>query len=262
MKAAGSSARAARGGTKQRTKRVGTEPRTTRAGTKRLAARAGAEPRTARAGTKQLAARAGAEPRTAAPARQARGLRRREELLEAVLRIVARSGVAAVTHRAVAREAGTSHRLTVYYFATKEQMLLEAFRHLAQRSLARTELAAREVDEARERAVAMQAAIDAVTDAILDGLRAETGGAAAEFSLALEITRQPALARDYAAWQERVESILRAHARAFGSDDADADARLIAATLRGFRLEYLAQPRRRLPRARLRTLIERLLTRL
>lgn len=217
------------------------------------AAGSSARPGARRAGTKQ---------RAAAPAHQARGLRRREELLDAVLRIVARSGVAAVTHRAVAREAGASHRLTVYYFATKEQMLLEAFRHLARRSLARTELAAREVGEARARADAIEAAIDAVTDAVLDGVRSEVGGAAAEFSLVLEIARQPALARDYAAWQERVEDILRAHARAFGSDDPDADARLIAAAIQGFRLQYLARPRRGLPRARLRALIQRLLTRL
>jgi TetR/AcrR family transcriptional regulator, regulator of biofilm formation and stress response len=206
--------------------------------------------------------RAASRTRAAAPAHQPRGVRRREELLEAVLRVVARSGVAAVTHRAVAREAGTSHRLTVYYFRTKEQMLLEAFRFLAERSLARTELAAREVSAARQREGAMDAAIDAVTDAVLGGLRAETGGAAAEFSLVLEIARQPALARDYAAWQERVEAILREHAQAFGSDDPDADARLIVAALRGFQLEYLARPGRRLPRAALRALVGRLLTRL
>jgi hypothetical protein len=101
-----------------------------------------------------------------------------------------------------------------------------------------------------------------VTDAVLGGLRAEAGGAAAEFSLVLEIARQPELARDYAAWQERVEGILRDHARALGSDDPEADARLIVAALRGFQLEYLARPGRRLPRSALRALIARLVTRL
>jgi DNA-binding transcriptional regulator YbjK len=201
---------------------------------------------------------------TRAPARQARGARRREELLEAALRLIARSGVAAVTHRAVAREAGASHRLTVYYFRTKEQMLLEAFRYLAARSLERTERAAKGVAAARDRSAAIEAAIDAVTDAVLGGLRAPTGGAAAEFSLVLEIARHPALARDYAAWQERVENILREHAQALHSDDPEADARLIIAALRGFQLEYLATatPRQRLPRAALRALIARLIRRL
>jgi DNA-binding transcriptional regulator YbjK len=193
-------------------------------------------------------------------ARQPRGARRREALLDAVLRIVAREGVAAVTHRAVAREAGASHRLTTYYFRTKEQMLLEAFRHLAARSLERTERAGRGVAAARDRRAALEAAIDAVTDAVLGGLRA--GAAAAEFSLVLEIPRRPELARDYAAWQERVEAVVRRHARALDSDDPDADARLIAALLRGLQLESLARPDRAPSRRALRDLVARLLLRL
>lgn len=195
-------------------------------------------------------------------ARQPRGARRREALLEAVLRVVAREGVAAVTHRAVAREAGVTHRLTTYYFRTKEQMLLEAFRHLAARSLERTERAAKSVAAARSRRAAIDASIDAVTDAVLGGLRAEAGDAAAEFSLVLEIPRQPALGRDYAAWQEGVEAIVREHARALASDDPGADARIITAVLRGLQLESLARPGRALPRRSVRALVARLLTRL
>jgi DNA-binding transcriptional regulator YbjK len=179
-----------------------------------------------------------------------------------VLRIVATEGVAAVTHRAVAREAGVTHRLTTYYFETKEQMLLEAFRHLAARSLERTERAARSIAAAPDRAAAMEAAIDAVTDAVLGGLRAETGGAAAEFSLVLEIPRHPPLAGHYAAWQERVEAVLREHALALHSDDPDADVRILQATMRGLQLEGLAKPGRPPSRSALRAVVERLLLRL
>jgi len=176
-----------------------------------------------------------------------------------VLRIVARDGVAAVTHRAVAAEAGVTHRLTTYYFSTKEQMLLEAFRHHAARSLERTERAAKPIAAARGRIAALEAAIDAVTDAVLAGLRAETGGAAAEYSLVLEIPRQPALAVDYAAWQARIEAVLRAHAVALDSDDPEADVRILQAAMRGLQLESLANPGRPLPRAELRRLVARLL---
>jgi hypothetical protein len=105
----------------------------------------------------------------------------------------------------------------------------------------------------------MEAAIDAVTDAVLVGLRAETGGAAAEYSLVLEIPRQPALAADYAAWQARIEAVLRDHAVALNSDDPDADVRILQATMRGLQLESLARPGRSLPRAELRRLVARLL---
>jgi DNA-binding transcriptional regulator YbjK len=179
-----------------------------------------------------------------------------------VLRLLAREGVAAITHRAVAREAGVSHRLTTYYFATKEQMLREAFGHLSARSLERTERASEDVAAAPSRAAALEAAIDAVADAVLGGLRAETGGAAAEFSLVLEIPRQPDLAAGYAAWQARVEAILCEHARGLHSDDPEADAHIIVAMLRGLQLELLASPVRPPSRAALRALIARVLTRL
>jgi DNA-binding transcriptional regulator YbjK len=200
--------------------------------------------------------------RRGSPVRQPRGERRREELLEAVLRLVAREGVAAITHRAVAREAGVSHRLTTYYFETKEQMLGEAFRHLSARSLERTERASKSVASARGRATALETAIDAVADAVLGGLRAEAGGAAAEFSLVLEIARQPGLGAAYAAWQERVAAILCEHARALGSDDPEADAHIIVAMLRGLQLEVLASPGPAPSRAALRALLARVLTRL
>jgi TetR/AcrR family transcriptional regulator, regulator of biofilm formation and stress response len=199
--------------------------------------------------------------RRASPARQARGERRRQELLDAVLRLVAREGVAAITHRAVAREAGVTHRLTTYYFETKEQMLREAFRHLSARSLERTEQAARDVASARGGGRALDAAIDAVADAVLGGLRGEAR-AAAEFSLVLEIPRQPGLAAGYAAWQQRMEEILCEHARALGSDDPEADARIIVAMLRGLQLERLAKPAEPPSRAALRALLARILTRL
>jgi DNA-binding transcriptional regulator YbjK len=176
-----------------------------------------------------------------------------------VLRIVARDGVAAVTHRAVAAEAGVSHRLTTYYFETKEQMLLEAFRHLSARSLERTERAAKPIAAARDRAAAMEAAIDAVTDAVLGSLRSQLGGAAAEFSLVLEIPRQPALAADYAAWQARVEALLREHALALHSDDPEADVRILQAAMRGLQLESLSRPGSPPRRAALRRVVARLL---
>jgi len=59
------------------------------------------------------------------------GLQRRRELLEAVLRIVGREGLAAVTHRSVAREARASLPATTYYFASKDEMLHAAFQQFA-----------------------------------------------------------------------------------------------------------------------------------
>jgi DNA-binding transcriptional regulator YbjK len=61
-----------------------------------------------------------------ADGRRARGERRRAEIIDATLRVVARDGAAGVTHRTVAREAGVTTSLSVYYFATIDDLLVAA----------------------------------------------------------------------------------------------------------------------------------------
>lgn len=62
---------------------------------------------------------------------------RRRQITDAVVRITVRGGLASATFREVAAEAGVSVRLVQYYFGTKDQLLLETQRHVAERSVAR-----------------------------------------------------------------------------------------------------------------------------
>jgi len=57
------------------------------------------------------------------------GESRRCAILDAVLRVVAAGGIDAFTHRRVAAEAGVALGSTNYYFRSRDEMLLEAFRH-------------------------------------------------------------------------------------------------------------------------------------
>ncbi len=191
-----------------------------------------------------------------------KGERRRKELLDAVIRLIARDGVAAVTHRAVAAEAGVTHRLTTYYFQTKERMLEAAFHHLASESLKSARGASQSWADAGDWNTAIQGAIDAVVDVVLGGLHLGPAGIETELSLVLEIPRHPALAADYAAWQDAIEEVMTEHAKALNSDDAVADARLILAAIRGLQIERLARPDRQVDRTEIRALVERLLTHL
>ena len=52
-----------------------------------------------------------------------KGERRREEILRATLRVIGAHGADAVTHRAVAAEAGVPLSATTYYFASKDELL-------------------------------------------------------------------------------------------------------------------------------------------
>ena len=66
-----------------------------------------------------------------APARRAsrlRGERTRQAIVEATQRVIARNGVAAVSHRSVAQEAGVNLSLTTYYFVDLYDLVAAAFR--------------------------------------------------------------------------------------------------------------------------------------
>ena len=62
---------------------------------------------------------------------QVRGEERRERILRATLGVIARDGIAAVTHRRVAAEGGVPLGSLTYWFATKDDLLREALRLLA-----------------------------------------------------------------------------------------------------------------------------------
>src|ERR1044071_9508632 len=58
---------------------------------------------------------------------------RRGEILEAALRVIGRSGREAVTHRAVAEEAGVPLGSTTYYFDSRDDLLGQALEHVARK---------------------------------------------------------------------------------------------------------------------------------
>jgi DNA-binding transcriptional regulator YbjK len=63
--------------------------------------------------------------------RTERGRRRRAEIIEATLAVVTRDGAGGVTHRTVAKEAGIPTSLSVYYFATLDDLLVAALSSVA-----------------------------------------------------------------------------------------------------------------------------------
>ncbi|MDP6992913.1 MAG: TetR family transcriptional regulator C-terminal domain-containing protein [Woeseiaceae bacterium] len=88
----------------------------------------------------------------------------RQRFAEATMRLVARSGLEAVTMRAVAREAGLSYGSLFHYFESKDDLLMHAVRH----SMA---LQTRRVNEFQDRYAGLAAleqllCDDAITDEI------------------------------------------------------------------------------------------------
>lgn len=57
---------------------------------------------------------------------------RPEQILDAVLRLLADQGIAGVSHRAVAREAGVAHGLVGYYYDDKVGLIAAALRRIGE----------------------------------------------------------------------------------------------------------------------------------
>lgn len=171
--------------------------------------------------------------------RYARGVERKRHLLDTVLALVARDGVAAVTHRAVADEAGVSLRATTYYFDTKQEMIREALRHYVQANIDRADEAARAFPTEGSR---LDAAVDTIAWVMLEELRDPEAHLPAEYELILAIAREPSYAPEYEELQRMLELRLEALLAVIGSESPPEHARLVLAATRGLQIEQLARP--------------------
>jgi AcrR family transcriptional regulator len=179
---------------------------------------------------------------------------RREELAAAVWRLASRDGLDAVTMRAVAAEAGWSTGAVNHYFSDKEELLLFAFRTVADR-VSRRVAAAR--DAAGEPLMLARALLDLGLP--LDPERRDETRVWFAF-LGLALTR-PALARAqrlaYRAWRGLVADSLR-EAQQRGDLSAELDPECEAAGLIAL-VDGLAVQASFEPRAVPARLMERLL---
>ncbi|CCH29125.1 TetR family transcriptional regulator [Actinosynnema sp. NPDC047251] len=135
--------------------------------------------------------------------RRLKGERRKKELIEATLRVVARDGVAGVSHRTVSREAGQPATAAAYYFAGIADLLTAAL------------TACMDEDAERMRRLADASAAGA------DGVRAlaelmarvvrDPGRLLAEYELYLLAARDEALRGPTGRWLDAVAGFVRRH---------------------------------------------------
>ncbi|MBK7402084.1 MAG: TetR family transcriptional regulator [Myxococcales bacterium] len=191
------------------------------------------------------------------PVRTERAEERKRSVLEATLRLLAREGPRAVTHRAVAAEAGTSLRATTYYFDSRAALLREALLHYATTSMERfARVIATPSDAPRE---PLDEAADRLAAVVMSDLEEDRVGLVAELELCLEIGRDPELEGTYATWERGLLEALEAYATVLGTRAPERDARLVLATLRGLEIEALVRPSRAPSRADLRATFRALL---
>jgi DNA-binding transcriptional regulator YbjK len=141
--------------------------------------------------------------------RRARGVASRDAIVDAAGRVVVTSGLAAVTHRAVAEEAGVSLARTTYHFPTIEALLRGVQRHLTDRFDARL-LAL--ISAARGRHASI---VDVCCDFLEELVGARRGELLATVELGVAAARRPELLDTGTRMGDGVVPIIMA----FGADE-------------------------------------------
>jgi DNA-binding transcriptional regulator YbjK len=189
------------------------------------------------------------------PAMRRRGIERRKQLLEATLRILSSRGGAYVTHRNVAAEASVPIAATTYYFASKDELIKEAFRLHAEMEAERVVSAAKAMDTA----FTVDQLADQLADFVYDGLHSSRSSLVSEYELLLQSARRPELEEFARIFLDTVRKPLVEIVSQIGSVAPEADVRLIMAVLAGLEVDNLATPSTAVDLAELRTLTRRLL---
>jgi DNA-binding transcriptional regulator YbjK len=156
----------------------------------------------------------------------------REAIVAATVRIVAREGVAAVTHRRLAMEAGVSLSSTTWHFAAKADILEAALRWTAAHEIARLGQIA---DRLGGSAFDPAAWAGDLADWLVEQVTAERETTIALYRLQIELLGSPGAREVHRDWGRG----LRALADRVLEGAPEVDVRLVVAALDGLRLSVL-----------------------
>jgi DNA-binding transcriptional regulator YbjK len=143
-------------------------------------------------------------PATRPAARGGRGEVRRRLILEAAVRVIGTGGLAAVTHRAVAEEAGVPLGSTTYYFRDREDLLGQTMAHAVEVEAQRMA----EAVDAADAEPSVERSVTLLTAIFLDKSVADPLYDLALFEMFLEATRNPAVRAQTRAWSELIAQIV------------------------------------------------------
>lgn len=152
-----------------------------------------------------------------ADGRRAKGLRRRQAIIDATLRVVERDGVSGVSHRNIAREAEVPAAAVAYYFAGIDDVLVAALLESCETMIAELDRSAGGVRDGA-------AWVTAVAEMLARLIREKRGRTLAEYELYLLAARRPALRPAARRWIE----VASGYAHGVGTADPGAVQALLA----------------------------------
>lgn len=160
----------------------------------------------------------------------------REAIVAATVRIVAREGVAAVTHRRLAAEAGVSLSSTTWHFAAKADILEAALVWTARQEVARIA----EIADRLEGDFDPAAWADELADWLLGQVTGEREVAVALYRLQIELLGSPGAREVHREWGRSLRALGDRVLENSATLTPDLDIRLVVAALDGLRLSVLS----------------------
>jgi DNA-binding transcriptional regulator YbjK len=161
---------------------------------------------------------------------------RREQILDATLRVIGRDGREGVTHRAVAEEAGVPLGSTTYYFDSRDDLLGQALEHVAAQEVDRYGRLGEELRTVKSGRQLADRLISELVAAAEDRV-----AYIAEYELWLEAGRRPDLREAAQSWCNAEQRAVAGAMEGLGSSDPRADASLVVAALDGLGERVLAR---------------------
>ena len=177
---------------------------------------------------------------------------RRDVVLEATLRVVARSGVDAATHRAVAAEAGVPLASTTYHFTSKDALVHEALELAIDRSIAavRRESAPPGPADPAQLVGRLLSLVTALCDD-------DQAPLAAQYELVLEAGRRRELRPLAERWNQAYLAGIESLTASAGLPDPGQAAEILSNLFEGALLTQLSVPQEGFAERTLRSMLER-----
>ena len=161
----------------------------------------------------------------------------RDAIVAATIRIVAREGVAAVSHRRVAAEARVALSSTTWHFKTKADILDAALRWAASREVHRIGAIARRLGDGE---LDLGAWSGELGDWLVEELTTERESTVALYRLQVELLGSERARELHRAWGRGLVEVGQGALARSPTETPELDVRLVAATLDGLRMGVLS----------------------
>ncbi|MCW2521059.1 MAG: TetR family transcriptional regulator [Mycobacterium sp.] len=181
----------------------------------------------------------------------ARGARRRIEIIDAAIEVMAQVGLAGLSMRVVANQAQMPLGALSYYFDDKSDLVAQAFQQLSDREIDRVVRTAEQLQPT----MSTEQLADLVADMIIDGFTSPQGAIVTRYELVTEASRDERLRPMFEAWYVAMVPALSRLFRDLGSRQPELDSRTVMAVMAGLEIDNIYRPLGPVDKRRIRATI-------